>query len=185
MGRDPIYESAAVALGKELVRRGLGLVYGGGSVGLMGVIADAVMTDGGEVVGVITKQLVALEVAHKGLADLKVVDSMHERKALMAELSDGFIALPGGFGTMDEFCEIVTWAQLGIHAKPCGLLNINGYFDAFLTYVDHCVGQGFIRKEHRSLFYEAEHPAELLDVFSRHKPSSAALKWMGGRAPKP
>jgi hypothetical protein len=151
----------------------------------MGAIADSVLAEGGEVVGVITKQLVKLEVAHANLSDLKVVGSMHARKAMMAKLSDGFIALPGGFGTMDEFCEIVTWAQLGIHQKPCGLLNIDGYFDHFLKFVDHSVDQGLIRAEHRSLFYEANDPSELLDLFSRHKPSGAALKWMGGRAPKP
>jgi uncharacterized protein (TIGR00730 family) len=176
-GRGPGYKTMAVKLGHSLAERGLGLVYGGGNVGLMGTIADAVLERGGEVVGVIPEDLVKKELAHAGLSDLRIVGSMHERKALMASLSDGFIALPGGFGTLDEFCEILTWAQLGHHQKPCGILDVDGYFDHFLKFVDHSVSQGFIRREHRDLLLVERVPENLLDAFAACKPVNLD-KWL-------
>jgi len=134
-----------------LTRRGLGLVYGGGNIGLMGVLADAMLAAGGEVIGVIPRSLVAREVAHHGVSELRIVDTMHQRKALMNDLSDAFIALPGGFGTLDEFFEILTWSQLGIHGKPCGLLNVSGYYDSLLAMLDHAVTERFLRPAHREL----------------------------------
>jgi uncharacterized protein (TIGR00730 family) len=145
------YGIAAQGLATVLARRGLGLVYGGGNVGLMGVLADSMLRAGGEVIGVIPQSLVAKEVAHHGVTELRVVDTMHQRKALMNELSDAFIALPGGFGTLDEFFEILTWSQLGIHAKPSGLLNVSGYFDSLLAMLDHAVTERFLRPAHRQL----------------------------------
>jgi uncharacterized protein (TIGR00730 family) len=150
-GTDSIYPETAGRVGEFLVRNNIGLVYGGGRIGLMGKVADTVIAGGGNAVGVIPEALATREVAHGGLSELIVVNSMHERKALMAELSDGFIALPGGFGTFEEFCEIVTWAQLGIHQKPCGLLNVAGYYDSMVKLFDHATDQGFVRAEHRSL----------------------------------
>ena len=176
-GRGEKFRVMAVKMGHALAERGLGLVYGGGKVGLMGTIADAVLERGGEVIGVIPEDLVKKEVAHKGLTDLRVVGSMHERKALMAKLSDGFIAMPGGFGTLDEFCEILTWAQLGLHRKPAGILDVGGYFDLFLRFVDHSVSQGFIRQEHRDLLLVERSPQALLDVFAAYKPVSVD-KWL-------
>lgn len=145
------YTGAAQALAAAMAQRGLGLVYGGGNVGLMGKIADAMLQAGGEVIGVIPQSLVAREVAHRGLTELRVVDTMHQRKALMNELSDGFIAMPGGFGTFEEFFEIVTWSQLGIHLKPSGLLNVSGYYDPLLKMLDHAVAERFVRPAHRDL----------------------------------
>ena len=176
-GRGDKYQSMAVKLGRALAERGLGLVYGGGKVGLMGTIADAVLERGGEVIGVIPEDLVKKEVAHKGLTDLRIVGSMHERKALMARLSDGFIAMPGGFGTLDEFCEILTWTQLGLHRKPSGILDVGGYFDHFLKFVDHSVSQGFIRQEHRDLLLVERAPEALLDAFAGYKPVNLD-KWL-------
>jgi uncharacterized protein (TIGR00730 family) len=176
-GKGRKYRAMAVKLGHALAGRGLGLVYGGGRVGLMGTIADAVLERGGEVIGVIPEDLVRKEVAHKGLSDLRVVGSMHERKALMARLSDGFVALPGGFGTLDEFCEILTWAQLGLHEKPCGLLDVAGYFGPFLKFIDHSVSQGFISANHRGLILESGDPEELLDRFAAYKPVKLD-KWL-------
>ena len=149
-GINTVNLEAARVVGTALVRRGIGLVYGGGKVGLMGALADAIAA-GGEVIGVIPQALVSKEVAHKGLSDLRIVSSMHERKALMAELANGFIALPGGFGTVEDFCEVVTYGQLGLHNKPCGILNVAGFFDSLLVFVDHAVAERFIRAEHRSL----------------------------------
>ena len=169
-GRGDKYQSMAVKLGRALAERGLGLVYGGGKVGLMGTIADAVLERGGEVIGVIPEDLVKKEVAHKGLTDLRIVGSMHERKALMARLSDGFIAMPGGFGTLDEFCEILTWAQLGFHLKPFGMLDVGGYFELFLKFVDHSVSEGFIRGEHRDMILVESSPEPLLDAFAARQP---------------
>ena len=157
------YSSAAREMGMALARRDITLVYGGGRVGLMGTIADAVLAQGGEVIGVIPEPLVAREVAHKGLTDLRIVGSMHERKALMAGLSDAFVAMPGGFGTLEEFCEITTWTQLGLHRKPCGLLNVSGYYDALLSFLDHAVSERFIRPEHRSVVLADTEPDGLLD----------------------
>lgn len=145
MGRNPAFIVAAGELGRSLAKRGIGLVYGGATVGLMGVLANAALGAGGEVLGVIPKTLVDLEIGHTGLTKLHVVSSMHERKALMTELSDGFVAMPGGFGTFEEFFEVVTWAQLGIHSKPCSLLNVAGFYDPFLAMLDAAVTDGFIK----------------------------------------
>lgn len=176
-GVRPAYEAAARETGRALVRRGLGLVYGGGRVGLMGSIADAVLAEGGEVVGVIPAALAAREVAHTGLTELRVVSSMHERKALMAELSDAFIALPGGYGTFEEFCEVLTWSQLGIHPKPCGLLNVAGYYDRLLSLFDQAVEEGFVRPAHRSLVLEGDDPDALLDALRSFRPPPVE-KWL-------
>ncbi len=176
-GGPPIYAEAARELGATLARKRWGLVYGAGNVGLMGVLADAVLAAGGEVTGVIPEALVAKELAHRGLTELHIVGSMHERKALMAELADGFVALPGGFGTLDEFCEILTWAQLGLHAKPCGLLNVAGFFDPFLQQVARGVSEGFIRTEHQGLFVVETRPAKLLQALAKFKPPQVE-KWI-------
>jgi uncharacterized protein (TIGR00730 family) len=165
-------------MGAALVERGLGLVYGGGRVGLMGTVADAVLAAGGEVIGVIPEFLAAKEIAHSNLSQIHVVGSMHERKALMAELSDGFIALPGGYGTLEEFCEILTWTQLGLHQKPHGLLNIEGYYDRLIQLFDHAVAEEFVRPHHRSIVFTATHPHELLDQFAGYQPQ-AIDKWVG------
>ena len=172
------YVAAARRTGEALARRGIGLVYGGGGIGLMGVLADAAVSAGGDVVGVIPEALMAREVAHRGLTDLRVVASMHERKALMAELADAFVALPGGFGTLEEFCEALTWAQLGIHRKPCGLLNVEGFFDPLLSLFDHAVRERFVSPDHRSLVVVEEDPERLLDALSRWEPP-ALERWMG------
>lgn len=164
-GIRPEYAELARQLGRELVARGYGLVYGGGNVGLMTVIADCVLELNGHVTGVIPESLVSQEVAHQGLSELHRVQSMHERKALMAELSDGFIAMPGGIGTMEEFFEVLSWAQLGIHEKPCALLNLCGYYDPLIQFLDHGVAQGFIKPKHRALLIVENSPAQLLDCF--------------------
>jgi uncharacterized protein (TIGR00730 family) len=169
MGTRPAYVEAAESLGKLLAERGIGLVYGGGKVGLMGKIADSVLASGGEVIGVIPQSLMRKEIAHSGLTNLRVVDSMHQRKALMAELSDAFIALPGGFGTFEEFCEIVTWAQLGLHGKPCGILNVEGYYDQLLGLFDHAVDQKFLHPANRALVIAGKNPAEILGRLTNHK----------------
>jgi uncharacterized protein (TIGR00730 family) len=156
------YRDAAVGLAHELTRRDIALVYGGGCVGLMGVIADAVLAAGGHVIGVIPEALLAREVAHKSLPDLRVVSSMHERKALMAELSDGFIAMPGGFGTFEEFCEVLTWTQLGLHRKRCGLLNVLGFYDPLLAMFDRAVADEFVRPSNRDLVIADDDPARLI-----------------------
>lgn len=150
-GRDPIYMETAERVGLFLAEKGVELVFGGGRVGLMGKIADTVMANGGSVIGIIPKSLSDKEVAHQGLTELHIVDSMHTRKAMMEDLSDGFIALPGGFGTFEELCEIITWAQLGFHNKPCGFLNIQGYYDPLVELFDKATDQQFVRPEHRRL----------------------------------
>jgi uncharacterized protein (TIGR00730 family) len=155
----------------------MGLVYGGGNVGLMGVVADSVIAGGGEVIGVIPQALMRRELGHAGLTELRIVGSMHERKAGMAELADGFIALPGGFGTLEEFCEILTWAQLGIHSRPCGLLNVAGYYDPLLALFDRGVEERFIRAEHRGLVLEEQDPDRLLDRMASWRPPALA-KWI-------
>ena len=161
----------------ELVRRNIGLVYGGSNVGLMGELADAVLRTGGEVEGVIPENLMALEVGHEGLTKLHVVRSMHERKALMADLSDAFVALPGGFGTLEEFCEVVTWTQLGLHAKPCGILNVLGYYSPLLRMFDHAVEERFLKPENRALVLAGDAPAELLQALEEWRPIHAE-KWL-------
>ena len=161
-GSRPEYLAAARELGQALVRRHVGLVYGGARVGLMGALADAVLAAHGDVTGVIPESLVAKEIAHQGLSDLRVVPSMHERKAVMADLADGFIALPGGWGTLEEFFEVLTWAQLGLHRKPCGLLNVCGFFDRLLSFIDHSVDQRFVRRENQSLVLVSHSPDALL-----------------------
>jgi uncharacterized protein (TIGR00730 family) len=162
-GTNGLYRQAAIALGQLLARHGYGLVYGGGSVGLMGVIANAVLASGGEVIGVIPESMVTRELAHTGLTQLQVVPGMHERKARMAALADAFIALPGGYGTFEELFEVITWAQLGMHRKPIGLLNVAGYFNALKMLVDQAIAEGFIRAEHWHLFMMAEDPDLLLE----------------------
>jgi len=161
-GARPAYAEAAKELGRTLVKTGTGLVYGGGSVGLMGILAQSVLEGGGRVTGIIPRLLVERELAFNRLEDLRIVDSMHERKALMAELSDGFIALPGGIGTIEEFVEILTWTQLGIHDKPCGLLNVEGYYKSFLAFFDHMIDEGFIPPGNREMLLVDEDPIALL-----------------------
>ena len=162
-GSHPEYLEAARDCGDTLARRGLTLVYGGARVGLMGAMADAVLAAGGHAIGVIPRALVAREIAHAGLPDLRVVTSMHERKAMMADLADAFVALPGGFGTFEEFCEAVTWTQLGVHRKRCGLLNVSGFYDPLLALVDRAVDEGFVRPENRDIVVTDDHPGRLLD----------------------
>lgn len=171
------YGEAARALGEALVARGLGLVYGGAGVGIMGVIADAVMSRGGEAIGVIPEALVSRELAHPRLSELHVVATMHERKARMVDLADGFIALPGGFGTLDETFEVLTWAQLGMHTKPCGLLDVAGYFADLFRFLDHTVAEQFVRPEHRELVLLERDPAALLDAMAAYTPP-ALPKWI-------
>jgi uncharacterized protein (TIGR00730 family) len=177
LGSNPNHVAAAERLGADMARAGVGLVFGGGCIGLMGKLADAVLAGGGEVIGVIPRALVNREVAHRGLTELRVVASMHERKALMADLADGFVALPGGLGTVEEFCEVLTWAQLGIHSKPCVLLNVDGYFDPFLAFLDHMVGEGFLGAESRALVLVAEEAGTILDVLRRYEPAAVA-RWL-------
>jgi len=171
------YVDAARQLGHTLGERRIGVVYGGACVGLMGVMADAALATGTEVTGVIPSALVAKEIAHRGLTDLRIVASMHERKALMADLSDAFIALPGGWGTLEEFFEVLTWGQLGLHRKPCGLLNVRGYFDRLLSFLDHTVDEGFVRREFRSMIAVSPSPAALLDKLASHQPPTVE-KWI-------
>lgn len=178
LGIRPVYHSAAEQLASLLVQRGIELVYGGGNVGLMGVLADTVLAGGGRVIGVIPESLLAREVGHRGLTELRVVSSMHERKALMSDLSDAFIALPGAFGTFEEFCEVVTWSQLGIHEKPCGLLNVNGYYDPMLRLFDNAVSEGFLHPENRRLVLDDTDPQRLLEKMYQFQPTRAA-KWIG------
>lgn len=175
------YADAAWKLGCALVERGHELVYGGGNVGLMGVIADAVLELDGHVTGVIPDALLSQEVAHEGLSDLRIVRSMHERKALMAELSDGFIAMPGGIGTMEEFFEVLSWAQLGIHNKPCGLLNVAGYYQPLIRFLDHAVEHGFLKPKHRSLLIVESVPHRLLELLEQFTKTHPATRFERGR----
>jgi uncharacterized protein (TIGR00730 family) len=179
-GRNPVHLEAARATGRALARRGMGLVFGGGSVGLMGAIADEVLAAGGEAVGVIPRALQLRELAHARLTALHVVGSMHERKAKMAALAHAFVALPGGIGTLEEFAEILTWAQLGLHARPCGLLDVEGYYRPLIAFFDHAVEEGFVRPEHRQLMVVAEDPDELIDRFAAWQPP-AIEKWIDDR----
>ena len=184
-GARPQYAVAADELGREIARRGLSLVYGGGRVGLMGILADAVLDAGGHVTGVIPDALLAKEVGHTRLPDLRVVGSMHARKQLMAELSDGFVAMPGGFGTLDEIFEILTWGQLGIHAKPTGFLNVEGYFDGLLAFVDAMVAERFVSAGHRHMIQVETESRRLLDAFERYRPE-AESKWLDATSgPRP
>ncbi|MDZ4871815.1 MAG: putative cytokinin riboside 5'-monophosphate phosphoribohydrolase [Chroococcidiopsis cubana SAG 39.79] len=176
-GNRSIYQEAAQAMGEAIARRGLSLIYGGGNVGLMGMVADAALAAGGEAIGVIPKFLVDKEIAHNGLTQLHVVDSMHDRKALMTELADAFIALPGGYGTLEEFCEILTWAQLGLHQKPQGLLNVEGYYDPLLQLFDRAVTEDFLRSELRSLVLESSSSEDLLDLLANYQPITVE-KWL-------
>ncbi len=169
-GTRPEYADAARGLAREMVDRKLGLVYGGGSVGLMGVLADAALAAGGEVIGVIPRPLATRELAHPGLSEMRLVDSMHERKATMASLVDGFIALPGGLGTFEETLEMLTWAQLGIHLKPVAILDVLGYYEGLRRFLGHAQGEGFVRPEHASLLLFADSPAELLDSMTAWRP---------------
>ncbi|MGF1606609.1 MAG: TIGR00730 family Rossman fold protein [Rhodothalassiaceae bacterium] len=181
MGRNPVYRDHAAQLGGLIARRGLGLVYGGAGIGLMRVVADAALAEGGEVIGVIPKDLFDHEVGHEGLTELHRVGSMHERKALMAELSSGFIALPGGIGTLEELFEVWTWGQLGVHAKPCGLLNVAGYFDRLTGFVDHMVEEGFLRDKHRAMLRLSADPSALLEDLLSYQPEPAT-KWIDAAA---
>ncbi len=176
-GRLPLYAQAAAGFGRLLAERGHGLVYGGGNVGLMGVIADAALAAGGEVIGVIPEALRDRELDHRGLSDLRIVDTMHARKAMMADLSDAFVALPGGIGTLEELFEVWTWAQLGYHAKPCGLLNVGGFFDAMAGFLDHIVAEGFLSAAHRSRLIVGDEPEALLDRIVRYD-GPPALRWI-------
>ncbi|KAF1010383.1 MAG: LOG family protein YvdD [Pseudomonas fluorescens] len=169
-GTHPAYREAAIALGRALAERKLTLVYGGGAVGLMGIVADAALQAGGEVVGIIPQSLQNLEIGHKGLTRLEVVDGMHARKARMAELSDAFIALPGGLGTLEELFEVWTWGQLGYHGKPLGLLEVNGFYHKLTDFLDHIVGEGFVRPQHRAMLKVSESPDELLQTLDAWEP---------------
>lgn len=169
-GRRPSYGDAAESLGRTLVDRGVGLVYGGASVGVMGTLADAVLDAGGEVHGVIPEALMTRELAHGGLTELEVVDSMHARKSRMVDLADGFVALPGGFGTVEELVEVLTWAQLGFHDHPCGLLNVEGYYDSLVAFFDCTLEEGFVSPEHREMLVVAADPETLLDEFEGYEP---------------
>ena len=177
MGSNPVYRQTAECLGLLLAHRKTGLVYGGGNVGLMGVLADSVLAAGGRAIGVIPESLMQKEVGHAGLTELRIVKSMHERKALMSDLSDGFIAMPGGFGTFEEFCEVVTWSQLGIQSKPCGLLNVEGYYDPLLELFDHAVREGLLGDENRGLVLEDRDAKRLLAKMAAFVPA-AVEKWI-------
>lgn len=178
LGSSPLFVQVARVLGQALAQRGIRLVYGGASVGVMGAIADEVLENQGEVVGVIPDALVKKEVAHHGLTCLHVTQSMHERKMMMADLSDGFIALPGGIGTLEELSEIWTWAQLGFHKKPFGILNINYYFKHFIAFIDHAAAEGFIRNEHRDMLIIESDPLVLLDRMATYKAPPDTIKWI-------
>ena len=180
-GHDPAYGAAAAQLGRVLAERGIGLVYGGGRVGLMGKLADAALAAGGEVIGVIPQALVEREVGHRGLTQLRVVDSMHARKALMGELAEGFIALPGGVGTLEELFEVWSWATLGLHRKPCGLLDVGRFFAPLVEFLDRQVKAGFIHPTYRAMLVVASAPEELLDAFAAYEPP--AEKWRASVRP--
>jgi hypothetical protein len=180
-GARPAYVDAARALGRLLSERGIGVVYGGSNVGVMAALANEVLDNQGEIIGVIPRLLVEREVAHRELSDLRIVESMHERKAMMAELCDGFVALPGGIGTLEEFFEVWTWAQLGVHDKPCGLLNVAGYFDGLLAFIDRAVQEKFVRDAHREMLIVEEEPQKLLERLARYEPPRVK-KWIGAGA---
>ncbi len=177
-GKNPAYALAAAHLAEEMRRRDIGLVYGGAAVGVMGAVANAMLEAGGEAIGIIPKSLAVKELAHDNLTELHVVASMHERKAMMAELADGFIALPGGWGTLEEIFEILTWAQLGFHDKPCGLLNIDGYYDGLIGFLENSFEQEFVNQLFRPMLMTAEEPSSLLSQFTNYK-APRVQKWMG------
>jgi len=177
-GARPAYGDAAEELGRLLVAEGVGLVYGGGKVGLMGRLADAVLAEGGEAIGVLPEALVAKEIGHPGLADLRVVGSMHERKALMADLSDGFVALPGGLGTVEELFEVYTWSQLGLHLKPCALLDVDGYYAGIATWLSTAVAERFLREDHRAMLIVEREPRTLIERLRRFEPAAIVPKWI-------
>ena len=176
-GKDPAYVAAGSELGRSLAARSIGLVYGGSRLGVMGAVADGVTAAGGEAVGIIPSDLLKKETPHTGLTELKIVDSMHERKALMAKLSDGFIALPGGLGTLEELFEVWTWAQLGFHRKPCALLNVQSYYDPLITFLNRAVTQGFLQDQHRSMLIVDNNPARLITQMQSYRPP-AVPKWL-------
>ena len=177
-GARPAYGEATEELAELLVAEGIGVVYGGTGVGLMGRLADAVLSRGGEITGVIPRALIDREIGHRRVEDLRVVESMHERKALMAELADGFVALPGGIGTLEELIEVFTWSQLGLHQKPCGLLDVEGYYDAIAAFLDHAVRERFLREEHRSTLLIEREPAALLERMRAFAPEAVTPKWI-------
>ncbi len=177
-GARPEYAQATTELARLLTSEGIGVVYGGGGVGLMGVLADAVLAEGGEIIGVIPRALLDREIAHRDVADMRVVASMHERKALMAELADAFIALPGGLGTMEELFEVYTWAQLGLHRKPCALLNVEGYYDGVASFLSHAVEERFLREEHRDMLMVESQPGPLIERLRGFEPDSTLPKWI-------
>lgn len=176
-GKNPAFSKAAVSLAQELCNRDISLVFGGGAVGIMGAVADAVLEAGGKAIGVIPKSLAIKEVAHENLTEMHVVASMHDRKAMMAELADGFIALPGGWGTLEEIFEILTWAQLGFHEKPCGLLNVEGYYDGLIGFLENSFEQRFVKDLFRPLLMTSTDPASLLDQFSVYR-APKVRKWV-------
>lgn len=176
-GANPLYRDAAIALGRTLAERGLTLVYGGGAVGLMGIVADAALAAGGEVIGIIPQSLKDAEIGHAGLTRLEVVDGMHARKARMAELSDAFIALPGGLGTLEELFEVWTWGQLGYHAKPLGLLDVNGFYEKLGSFLDHIVDEGFVRPQHRAMLLLGSEAGALLEGMARME-TPVVPKWV-------
>ena len=177
-GARPAYREAAEDLAGLLAGEGVGVVYGGGGVGLMGALADAVLAAGGEITGVIPRSLLEREIAHRDVTDMRVVESMHERKALMAELADAFVALPGGIGTLEELFEVYTWAQLGLHRKPCGLVNVEGYYDGVAAFLDQAVEERFLREETRDLLMVEREPAALLDRLRDFEPEAVVPKWI-------
>ncbi len=170
-GKDPLYMEVARELGKKLAEEKIQLIYGGAQVGCMGAVADAVIEHGGKAIGVIPKKLMRVEIAHGNLTELHVVETMHERKAMMADLADGFIAMPGGSGTLEEYFEVLTWAQIGYHQKPCSLLNVNNYYTPLLSLFDHMIEQGFVKEEYRKLMIMEEDPSLLLDRLKNYKPA--------------
>jgi uncharacterized protein (TIGR00730 family) len=177
-GARPAYAEATAQLAGLLVAEGLGVVYGGGGVGLMGKLADAVLAHEGEIIGVIPRALMDKEIGHRAVSDLRVVESMHERKATMADLADAFVALPGGLGTLEELFEVFTWSQLGLHQKPCALLDVEGYYDGVGAFLDHAVQERFLRPEHRSALIVESEPRALLERLERFQPDAATPKWI-------
>jgi uncharacterized protein (TIGR00730 family) len=177
-GARPAYAEATAEVARLLAGEGIGVVYGGGHVGLMGVLADTVMAAGGEAIGVMPQALVDREIGHTGISELRVVGSMHERKALMADLSDAFIALPGGAGTLEELFEVYTWAQLGLHDKPCGLLDVEDYFSGLVGFLDHAVDERFLREEHRAMLIVEREPRALIDRLAMFEPRAVTPKWI-------